>query len=91
MKRILFNLAKAILRSLLDETMRLALPKIYEKLDMKIPVALFNGASPKIIESEIEYTIGQVTGKLVTKEVVAIVAALYDPIKNAERTQRRPR
>ena len=91
MKRILFNLAKAILRSLLDETMRLALPKIYEKLDMKIPVALFNGASPKIVESEIEYTIGQVTGKPVTKEVVAIVAALYDPIKNAERTQRRPR
>lgn len=91
MKRILFNLAKAILRSLLDETMRLALPKIYEKLDMKIPVALFNGASPKIVESEIEYTIGQVTGKLATKEVVAIVAALYDPIKNAERTQRRPR
>ena len=91
MKRILFYLIQKALKALLDKSAKAVLPKIYEKLDTRIPVALFNGASSKVVEAEIKYTIEQVIGKPVAQETVDLVTALYNPIKNAERIQRLPK
>ncbi len=91
MNRFLFNLAKTILLSLLDKSIKAALPKIYEKLDVTIPVALFNGASPRIIKSEIEHVVMKTTGRPANEDVIDLIAALYNPLKNAERIQRQPR
>lgn len=90
-KQVLLFLAKSLLKIAVDKTLEKQLPKIYEKIDTKIPTALFNGASSTIVKSEIEHVIGQVTAKPVTKEILDLVVTLYDPIKNAERIQRRPR
>jgi len=83
--------AKAILKLALDKTLEKALPKIYQELDTRLPVALFNGASPKIVESEIEHVVKKVTGKPATKDIVDLVVTMYSPVKNAERVQRRHR
>jgi hypothetical protein len=91
MKQFLISLAKAMLKLAIDKTLEKALPRIYEQLDTRIPVALFNGATPEIVKSEIEHVVGQVTGKPVTKDIVDLVVTMYDPIKNAQRTQRRRR
>lgn len=91
MKPLLIFLSKKLLRLAIDKALEQALPRIYEKLDVKIPSMLFNGASPNYIKSEIEFVIGQVTGKPVTKNVLDIVTTLYDPIQNAVRTGKHPR
>lgn len=90
MKGFFIFLSKLLLRVAIDKTLETQLPKIYEKLDARLPVALFNGASPGIVKSEIEFVIGQVTRKPVTKEILDIVTTLYDPIQNARRAQHRP-
>jgi hypothetical protein len=91
MKAILIAISRIFLKAAVDRALMEALPKIYEKLDTRIPTALFNRASPVIVKSEIEYTIGQITRKPVTEDMVALVVALYDPIQNAKRIQRHPR
>lgn len=91
MKTFLIALAKFLLRAAIDKTLMEALPRIYEKLDTKIPTALLNRASSAIVKSEIEYTIEQVTRKPATEDMINLVVALYDPIQNARRIQRHPR
>jgi hypothetical protein len=91
MKTFFIFISKLFLRAAIDKTLETQLPKIYEKLDAKLPIALLNGASSSLIKSEIEFTIGQVTRKPVNKEILDIVTTLYDPIQNAGRTQHRPR
>lgn len=91
MKAFFISASKLLLRIAIDKTLETQLPKIYEKLDAKLPVALFNGASPDLVRSEIEFVIGQVTRKPVTKEILDIVTTLYDPIQNAGRTRHRTR
>lgn len=91
MKGFFIFLSKLLLRAAIDKTLKDQLPKIYSRLDTKIPVALFNGAAPSTVQSEIEFVIGQVTRKPVTKDVLDIVTTLYDPIQNAGRIQHRPR
>lgn len=91
MKAILVRLAKILLRLALDKAVKDALPKIYEKLDYSIPTAIVNGAPPVIIESEIKY-MAEKFGKGKASDVtIEALALLYSPIKNAIRTQRRPR
>lgn len=91
MKAFFIFLSKFLLRVAIDKTLETQLPKIYEKLDAKLPAALFNGASPEVVKSEIEFVVGQVTHKPVTKQILDIVTTLYDPIQNAGRIQHRQR
>lgn len=90
-KHFLVSFGKALLKLAIDKTLEKSLPRIYEKLDTRIPTALFNGASEQIVKSEFEHVIGQVTGKPVNKDVLDLVITLYDPIKNAKRIQRHRR
>lgn len=91
MKHFFVVAAKAILKLAPDKALEKALPEIYKELDMRLPVALFNGASPKIVESEIQYIVRQITGKPATKDIIDFVLMMYSPVKNAERIQRRRR
>jgi hypothetical protein len=88
MQAVLIYLSKLLLKLAIDRTLQKALPKIFDKIDHRIPLAINNGAPPRVIRCEIEHIIGQVTGQPVTQSVSDLVVSLYDPIKNAERTQR---
>ena len=87
----LISLSKTILKIAIGKALEKLLPKIFEKVDARIPLALYNGASPAIVRFEIEAAIRQVTGKNVSQDVIDVVTMLYDPIQNAVRTQHRPK
>ena len=89
MQAFLIALSKSILRIAIGKALDTVLPKIFEKIDTKIPAALYNGAPPEIIKLEIGSAIQQVTGKPASKNVIDIVTMLYDPIQNAVSTRYR--
>lgn len=91
MKNLLVQLAKALLKLALDRAVREALPKIYEKLDISVPIAIVNGAPPAVIESEITHLAKKFTKNTVPDSTIEALALLYNPVKNAVRTQRRQR
>lgn len=91
MKSLLVQLAKVLLRLALDRAVRQALPKIYEKLDISVPIAIVNGAPPAVIESEITHLARKFTKDTVPDSTIEALALLYNPVKNAVRTQRRQR
>lgn len=91
MKQLLVELAKVLLRFALDKAVREGLPKIYEKLDISIPVAIVNGAPPSVIESEISHVASSLNKGKASKSTVEALALLYNPIMNAVRTQRKGR
>jgi hypothetical protein len=91
MKSLLVQLAKVLLRLALDRAVREALPKIYEKLDISVPIAIVNGAPPAVIESEITHLAKKFTKDTVPDSTIEALALLYNPVKNAVRTQRRQR
>lgn len=91
MKSLLVQLAKVLLRLALDRAVRQALPKIYEKLDISVPIAIVNGAPPAVIESEITHLAKKFAKDTVPDSTIEALALLYNPVKNAVRTQRRQR
>jgi len=91
MKSLFVQLAKILLRLALDRAVRQALPKIYEKLDISVPIAIVNGAPPIVIESEITHLARKYSNNIVSDTTIEALALLYNPVKNAVRTQRRPR
>lgn len=91
MKNLLVQLAKILLKLALDRAVRNALPKIYEKLDISVPIAIVNGAPPAVIESEITHLAKKFTKDTVSDSTIEALALLYNPVKNAVRTQRRQR
>lgn len=91
MKAIFVQLAKILLKLALDKAVREALPVIYEKLDISVPVAIVNGAPPAVIESEITHLAKKFTRDTVPDSTIEALALLYNPVKNAVRTQRRQR
>lgn len=91
MKSFLVGLAKILLRLALDRAVREALPRIYEKLDISVPIAIVNGAPPAVVESEISYLAKKFSKGNVSDSTIEALALLYNPIKNAVRTQRKSR
>lgn len=91
MKSFLVGLAKILLRLALDRAIREALPRIYEKLDISVPIAIVNGAPPAVVESEISYLAKKFSKGNVSDSTIEALALLYNPIKNAVRTQRKSR
>lgn len=89
MKKLFVRLAKILLRLALDKAIRQVLPKIYENLDISVPIAIVNGASPTVIQSEISYLAKKFSKEEVSDTAVEALALLYNPIKNAVRTQRK--
>jgi hypothetical protein len=87
MKQLLIEIAKFLLKMALDKTVREALPKIYETLDTSIPKALVAGAPPIIIKSEITHAAAKLSRKGIPPTAVEAIALLYNPVKNALRTQ----
>jgi hypothetical protein len=91
MKGLFVQLAKVLLRFALDKTVREALPRIYEKLDISVPIAIVNGAPPAVVESEISYLAKKFSDGQVSDTTIEALALLYNPVKNAVRTQRKAR
>lgn len=91
MKGLFVQLAKVLLRFALDKAVREALPKIYEKLDISVPIAIVNGAPPAVVESEISYLAKKFSNGQVSDTTIEALALLYNPVKNAVRTQRKAR
>lgn len=89
MQVLLIYLSKLLLKAASGKTFRQKLPYIYEKLDQAICIALFNKASPQLVKLEIKHAIESATMRVATSAEIQIVSALYDPLKNAQRTQRK--
>lgn len=86
MSTFFLKLSKVALAFAIDEALKNALPRIYQKLDAQMPQLMFNNAPPSLVKATIQQTIASETGKPSTPEKVAAVIALYDPIKAATRT-----
>lgn len=85
MKSLLIDLAKALLRAALTETVRRGLPEIYKRLDAEVPVLLTNNAPPAKVSGVVASAIANVSGKRATADQIAAVIGLYDPIRAAGR------
>jgi hypothetical protein len=90
-QRLILHISKELLGFAAKKAIGAALPQIYEKIDITIPVALFNGAPPTVIKSEIGHVLESLTKRKATLEEIELVASLYNPIANAKRTQRKRR
>ena len=91
MQAFLVGFPKILLRLALDKAVKEALPRIYEKLDISVPIAIVNGAPPAVVESEFSYLAAKFNKGQVSDSTIEALALLYNPIKNAVRTQRKPR
>lgn len=84
----LIQASKILLKMAADKALKSAMPEIYEKLNFSIPVALFNRSSSQLIELEIRHVIESLTRRTAAQSEVELIAALYNPIKNAQHTRR---
>lgn len=91
LQNLLIRLSRLLLKAAANKSLKRQLPRIYEKLDQTICIALFNYASPQLIKLEIKEAIESATLRPATSAEIQIVSALYDPLKNAQRTQRKGR
>lgn len=89
LQNLLIYFSRLLLKTAADKSLRQNLPRVYEKLDQTICIALFNRASPQLVKLEIREAIESATLRPATSAEIQIVSALYDPLKNAQRTQRK--
>lgn len=89
MKSLLVRLSKVLLRFALDEGLRRSLPEIYKRLDVEVPVLLFNNAPAASVEGSIASAIADATGHRASSSQVEAVISLYDPVKAAISRSRR--
>jgi hypothetical protein len=86
-RKIWARLGRIFLKLALDKAVRVALPKIYEKLDLEMPQLLEN-ASPTQMTDAVSTAIAVATeGKVaVTGTQIQAVVGLYSPIAATVRT-----
>jgi hypothetical protein len=89
LQNLLIRFSQLLLKAAASKNLKQQLPRIYEKLDQTICIALFNYASPQLIKLEIKEAIESATMRPATSAEIQIISALYDPLKNAQRTQRK--
>jgi hypothetical protein len=84
MKTLLVELGRVLLRLALDRAVREALPRIYNRLDVKMP-ELLSTATPTQVKREIADTIVATTGKTAAPSQIEAVIGLYSPVAGAIR------
>lgn len=89
MKSLLIRLAKVLLKLAMDETLRRALPKIYDRLDAELPQVLSMKPAPIVVESVVAQAIASATDHRATETQIQAVLGLYDPMRAALRNLRR--
>jgi len=89
MKTLLIRLAKALLKAAMDEALRRALPKVYERLDADLPQVLSMKPAPMVVESVVAQAIASATDHRATETQIEAVLGLYDPLRAALRNFKR--
>jgi hypothetical protein len=84
MKSLFVELGRVLLRLALDRAVREALPRIYNRLDVKMP-ELLSKATPTQVKREIADAISATTGKVVAPSQIEAVIGLYSPVAGAIR------
>jgi hypothetical protein len=84
MKTLFVELGRVLLRLALDRAVREALPRIYNRLDVKMP-ELLSTATPLQVKREIADTIVATTGKPAAASQIEAVIGLYSPVAGAIR------
>ena len=84
MKTLFVELGRVLLRLALDRAVREALPRIYNRLDVKMP-ELLSTATPLQVKQEIADAIGATTGKTAAPSQIEAVIGLYSPVAGAIR------
>ena len=85
MKALLIRVAKVLLKLAMDQALRKALPKIYERLDADLPQVLSVNPAPIVVESVVAQAIASATKHRATDAQIQAVVGLYDPIQAAIR------
>lgn len=89
MKTFLIRLAKVLLKLAMDEALRRALPKVYERLDADLPQVLSMNPAPLVVESVVAQAISAATNHRATETQIEAVLGLYDPMRAALRNLKR--
>lgn len=90
MNSLLLQIGKRLLVLSMDAALRRALPAIYRRLDLELPLLLTHKAPAARIQGNVARAISDALGKRATRAQVEAVAALYDPIQAAENRQLYP-
>lgn len=89
MKTLLIRLAKVLLKLAMDEALRRALPKVYERLDSDLPQVLSMKPAPLVVESVVAQAISAAIDHRATETQIEAVLGLYDPMRAALRNLKR--
>jgi hypothetical protein len=84
MKTLFVELGRVLLRLALDRAVREALPRIYNRLDVKMP-ELLSTATPTQVKREIADAISATSGKVASSSQIEAVIGLYSPVAGAIR------
>lgn len=89
-RQLLVRLGRIFLKLALDKAIRVALPKIYERLDLEMP-QLLESANPNQMTNAVGTAIAVATnGKVaVTGDQIQAVVGLYSPIAATVRNLRK--
>lgn len=89
-RKLLARLGRIFLQLALDKAVRVALPKIYERLDLEMP-QLLESADPSQMTNAVSTAIAVATnGKVaVTGDQIQAVVGLYSPIAATVRNLRK--
>lgn len=83
MKPLLLRLSRFLLQLALDESLKRALPAIYKRLDLELPLMLSNQAPPSRVKGLIASAVADAVGHRATLPEIETVISLYDPIRAA--------
>ena len=88
MSSFLLGLSRALLQLALNAALKRALPTIFRRLDVEIPLMLTNNAPPAHVKGTIASAISDVLGRRADPTEISLVQALYDPVIAATKAPR---
>jgi hypothetical protein len=83
MKRILYRLARLLLRMATPSDLAGVLPEVFEQVDARVPKLLEQKVPPMVVESVLSSAVHTTLGRPATSLDVAVIGMLSDPIAAA--------
>jgi len=83
MKPLLLRLSRLLLQLALDQAFKRALPGIFQRLDLELPLLLSNQAPPSRVKGLVASAVSDAVGHRATLPEIEAVIAMYDPIRAA--------
>lgn len=85
MRPLLLRIARWLFWMTVDEALKQALPKIYERIDAELPTLLTHKGTPTQVNGVIASAISDAIGRRASLEQIRTVILLYNPVVAALR------